>query len=154
MRPCGANQGKLRCVAVALALAAMAGCGGSYDASVSGIALLNNSPLPRGTVKFTPEQAGPSGYGLINEDGTYSIMTGREEGLPSGPYVVTVVANEPSVANKNPSLPPAPGKPITPAWYRDPATSPLKYNVESGSNEFSLELTTQPPAGWKPGARR
>lgn len=132
----------------------VAGCGGPYDASVSGIATLNSTPLVSGTVKFTPEQTGPSGYGLIDTSGAYTIMTGREEGLPSGSYVVTVVANEPSIPNKNESLPPAPGKPITPIWYRDPAQSPLKYKVEPGSNEFNLELTSQPPAGWKPPGRR
>jgi hypothetical protein len=130
------------------------GCGGQYDSSVTGIATLNSTPLPRGTVKFTPEQAGPSGYGLIESDGSYSIMTGREDGLPSGSYVVTVVANEPSIPNKDPSLPPTPGKAITPPWYRDPAHSPLKQTVETGSNEINLDLTSQPPPGWKPPARR
>lgn len=130
------------------------GCGGPYDASVSGIVTLDGSPLPRGTVKFDPDQQGPSGYGLIESDGSYSIMVGREYGLPSGSYTVTVVANEPSVPNKSPSLPPAPGKPITPAWYREAAHSPLKKTVESGSNEINLELTSTPPADWKPAGKR
>jgi hypothetical protein len=131
-----------------------AGCGGPYDSSVYGIATLNSAPLPGGTVKFTPEQAGPSGYALIDGDGSYSVMTGREEGLPSGAYVVTVVTNQPSIPNKNPSLPPTPGKPITPAWYRDPTQSPLKYTVEPGKNEINLELSSQPPPGWNPRGRR
>jgi hypothetical protein len=80
-------------------------------------------------------------------------VTGREEELPSGEYVVTVVANQPSIPNANPSLPPAPGKPLTPAWYRSPDQSPLKYTVEPGSNEINLELDNKPPAGWKPSGR-
>jgi hypothetical protein len=115
---------------------------------------LNNSPLPGGTITFTPEQSGPSGYGLIESGGSYSIQIGQEEGLPAGPYVVTVVSNEASIPNANPSLPPAPGKPITPAWYRDPRHSPLKYTVESGDNEINLELTSQPPPGWNPRGQR
>jgi hypothetical protein len=130
-----------------------AGCGGPYDSAVTGVASLDSAPLSTGTVKFTPEQTGPSGYGLIDGSGAYTIITGREEGLPSGSYVVTVVANEPSIPNKNPSHPPTPGKPITPGWYRDPATSPLKYTVESGSNEINLELKSTPPTGWKQTAR-
>jgi len=146
-----------RLLAVAMLPASLlfiTGCGGPYDASVSGVATLDGSPLQRGTVKFDPDQAGPSGYGLIESDGSYSIMVGREYGLPSGSYTVTVVANEPSVPNKSPSLPPTPGKPITPAWYREPAQSPLKKTVESGSNEINLELTSTPPAGWKPAGKR
>jgi hypothetical protein len=132
----------------------IAGCGGTYDATVAGVATYNGSPLQRGTVKFIPESSGPSGYGLINDVGSYSIMTGREEGLPAGAYTVTVVANEPSSPNPNPSLPPMPGKAITPPWYRDSAYSPLKHTVEPGSNEINLDLTSQPPAGWNTRARR
>jgi hypothetical protein len=140
-------------VLVCVSLATFAGCGGAYDAAVSGVTTLDNKPLPAGTVKFNPEQSGPSGYGTIDSNGSYSIMTGREKGLPSGSYVVTVVANEPSVPNANKALPPAPGKPITPAWYRDASSSPLKYKVDRGRNTINLELTSQPPAGWKPAAR-
>jgi len=135
-----------------ISMVILVGCGGPFDSSVSGVATLDNSPLPTGTVKFMPEGSGPSGYGMIGTDGSYSIMVGREEGLPSGSYVVTVVANEPSIPNSNPSLPPAPGKPITPVWYRDPALSPLKHTVEPGNNEINLDLKSAPPAGWKPGA--
>jgi len=136
-----------------MSVANFAGCGGSYDASVHGIASLDNKPLTTGTVKFNPEQSGPSGYGIIDNNGAYSIMTGREEGLPAGSYVVTVVSNELSKPNANPSLPPAIGKPITPVWYRDPSTSPLKYNVESGSNTIDLEMTTKQVPGTKPAAK-
>jgi hypothetical protein len=134
-------------------LAAAGGCGGSYNASVRGTATLNQTPLQSGTVNFTPQQPGPSGYGLIESNGSYAIMTGRAKGLPAGTYVVTVVSNEPSVPVANPSAPPTPGKPITPAWYRDTASSPLKYTVEPGRNKIDLELTSQPPAGWKPGKK-
>jgi hypothetical protein len=136
------------------ALAVLVGCGSPYDASVSGVATLENAPLSTGTVKFEPESAGPSGYGSIGTDGSYSIMVGREDGLPSGSYVVTVVANEESVPNPNPALPPAPGKAITPPWYRDASTSPLKVSVQPGDNDVPLNLTAQPPPGWKPARRR
>ena len=145
MRSDSSNICRALLVAVAMALAS--GCGGPYDASVSGVVKLDGSPVPRGTVKFIPEQPGPSGYGLIGSDGTYEVLTGREAGLKSGHYVVTVVVNQPSTPNKIPSLPPIPGKPITPAWYRDQSQSPLKYTVEPGSNEINLELSTKRPAG-------
>ena len=138
----------------AAAIVCLSGCGGTYDAHVTGTVTLNSAPLSLGTIKFTPQQSGPSGYGLIQSDGSYEVMTGRESGLPSGDYVVTVVANEPSRANANPSMPPSPGKAITPPWYREPEHSPLKYTVTPGRNVFDIELTMTPPAGWNPRASR
>ena len=140
----------------ATTLLGMTGCGGTYDSSVSGIVTLAGSPLPRGTVSFHPVSDGPSAYGNIKGDGSYSVSTGREEGLPSGEYIVTVVANEESVQlDPNSGLPPMPGKVLTPAWYRTKDASPLKFTLEGGSNEIKIELTSQPPAGWQePGRPR
>src|SRR5262249_53262956 len=112
---------------VVLLLVAASGCGSGFDATVRGTAKLNQTALQRGTVSFIAKQSGPSGYGLIANDGSYSIMTGRTEGLPAGDYAVTVASNEPSTPDKNPGAPPMPGKPITPAWYRDVAQTPLKF---------------------------
>src|SRR5262245_8154260 len=95
-------------VVAALALIAIVGCGGRYDASVSGMAKLNGSPLPSGSiVNFTPANPGPAPYGLVDDSGAYKVMTGRDTGLPSGEYVVTVVANGPPVPGTNASAPPA-----------------------------------------------
>ena len=138
------------CSSLSLIAVMLAGCGSAYDATVQGVAKLNQAPLQSGTVTFIPQQSGPSGYGEIESDGSYSIMTGREKGLPAGTYVVTVAANEPSTPDKNPSAPPTPGKPITPAWYRDATQSPLKFTVSPGKNTIDLEMTSQQPPGWKP----
>ncbi len=124
----------------------LTGCGGIYDSSVTGLITLDGAPLPRGTVCFNPDADGPSAYGLIQSDGKYTLATGREEGLPSGSYTVTVIANEPSVAKVAGAIP-TPGKPITPRWYRSKNTSPLKYSLEPGTNQIDMQLTSQPPAG-------
>jgi len=58
------------------------------------VATLDGNPLPRGTVAFNPQGLGPSAYGRIESNGEYAIHTGREEGLPPGQYLLTVVANE------------------------------------------------------------
>jgi hypothetical protein len=121
----------------------LTGCGGTYDATVSGIITLDGKPLPRGTVCFNPDTDGPSAYGLIQSDGKYTLATGREEGLPSGAYTVTVVANEQSV-EKTPGATPTPGKPISPAVYRNKNSSPLKYNLEAGSNQIDIPLSSTP----------
>ncbi len=138
-----------------LTLLAATGCGGTYDATVSGVVKLDGNPVPRGTVSFSPQSAGPSAYGMIQSDGAYVLRTGREEGLPPGQYAVTVVANENPTEARSKGGGPAPlGKPITPEWYRNPATSGLSYAVEDGGNEINLDLTSTPPSGWKPAGRR
>lgn len=140
--------------AVSLSLPGLAGCGGRYDASVQGRVTLDGNPLPRGTVAFNPDVPGPPAYGQIDSDGNYSVMTGREKGLTSGSYVVTVVANElPVIQGKDGGPPPA-GKPITPMWYRSRETSGLTFNVNAGDNTINLELTSTPPAGWQDPAKR
>lgn len=141
--------------AVALLLLTLGGCGGAYNSSVSGVVTLDGAAVPRGTVTYHPTAGGPAAYAPIRADGSYTIFTGREEGLPSGEYQVTVAANEASaqLVSKDGGPMPA-GKAITPLWYRSKDTSGLKFNVESGSNEINLELKSQPPAGWNPGRQR
>jgi hypothetical protein len=105
-------------------------------------------------VAYQPVSGGPPAYGPIAEDGSYTIRTGREEGLPSGDYTVTVTANElPAVQKTASGGPPPPGKPITPLWYRSKDTSGLRFTVESGDNELDLKLDSKPPAGWRPSGR-
>jgi hypothetical protein len=125
----------------------VAGCGGTHDASVHGLVTLDGTNLTSGIVAFYPTSGGPAAYAYIGTDGEYVVRTGREEGLPSGEYGISVTANEPSAsAARADGGPPMPGKMITPAWYRSKDTSGLTRTVEPGSNEINLELTSQPPA--------
>ncbi len=134
-----------------LATICLAGCGGLYDAKVTGTVSLDGQSLSRGTVAFNPASGGPAGYSMIDRHGKYAVMTGREQGLPSGDYTVTVVANEsPATQGNRQGGPPPPGKPITPAWYRTKQTSGLRHKVNPGQNQINLELFTEPPPGWKP----
>lgn len=139
-------------VSVLLVLAAMSGCGGTYDATAYGVVTLDGNPVSRGTVTFHPVAGGAPAYSPIGAGGAYSVHTGREEGLLKGDYQVTVTANEASAQLVSEAGGPMPaGKTITPIWYRSKESSGLKYTVESGSNKINLELTSQPPAGWNPG---
>jgi len=134
---------------------ATVGCGGVYDSTVSGTVTLDSNPVPRGTITFKPVDGGPSAYGQIQSDGSYELRTGREEGAPSGQYQVTVVANEPPAQQRSESGgPPPPGAAITPPWYRSSRTSRLQFNVEPGSNQIDIELSSTPPEGWNPSNRR
>lgn len=147
--------GRSQMASVLVSCLALTGCGGAYDAYVAGLATLDGSPLPSGSIAFIPDQPGPSSYAAILNDGTYVVNTGREEGLPPGSYTVTVVAREASIEDTSGrGLPPTPGKQITPPWYSAKQSTPLKFTVASGSNEINLELKSEPPPGWEPPARR
>jgi hypothetical protein len=140
---------------LAAASAVLAGCGGAYDASLTGRVTLDGNVLPRGTVAFHPVVGGPAAYSTIEEDGSYRVRTGREDGLPAGEYDVTVTAHEPSTITQTATGgPPPPGKAITPAWYRAKDTSGLRLTVTPGRNKIDLELSSQPPPGWNPRASR
>lgn len=139
----------------AAALITAMGCGGVYDASVSGEVTLDGNLLPRGAIAFVPESTGPPAYAQIDSSGRYEVYTGKEPGLPSGNYEVTVVSREPP-ANKHSELggPPPPGTALTPLWYAMSQYTPLKFQVEPGDNDIDLELNTTPPPGWKPPPQR
>jgi hypothetical protein len=144
----------LRTLIVVLLVGLASGCGGPYDATVSGIVMLDGTPVPRGTVAFHPTAGGAAGYAPIEANGSYAVRTGREIGLNAGEYQVTVAANEPpSQEDIAKGGAPPPGKPIAPVWYRTKETSGLTFNVERGSNKINLELTSQPPTGWNPRGR-
>jgi hypothetical protein len=133
-----------------VAAIACVGCGGPYDATVTGVATLDGQPLPRGIVSFAPQTGGPLAYGRIQSDGRFSLWTGMEEGLASGAYAVTVMATEESPDRSQDGGPPPMGKLITPMWYQDPATSGLTFTIESGDNVIDLKLNSTPPSGWTP----
>jgi hypothetical protein len=129
---------------------ALAGCGGPFDASVAGVVTLDGNVVPTGSISFVPTNGGPQAYAVVRESGEYEMFTGRESGLRSGEYQVSIVARKPpATTHSELGGPPPPGEAITPRWYASPQTSGLNFNVEPGSNEINLELTSQPPEGWQ-----
>ena len=138
----------LRVVGLLLTAMLVTGCGGKHGAKVYGNVTLDGEPLPAdsvGTVAFFPSAGGPPATGVINDDSSYRLTTGRDRSLPPGDYNVTVGVNQaPDLeAHKGPG-PPPPGKPITPVKYRQSRTSGLSYTVERGSQTIDLELTSTP----------
>jgi hypothetical protein len=142
-------------ISVAALCAIQSGCGGTYNATVSGVVALDGNKLTRGTVAFNPSGEGVTAYARIENDGSYVVKTGREKGLPAGEYSVTVVAHEdPENKVSSQGGPPPPGKHITPKWYRSIKTSGLKYQVEAGANEIDIQLSAEPPPGYNEKKRR
>lgn len=128
------------CSAVAAIFLAstIAGCGGPYDATVSGTVYLDEKPLRMGNVTFYPTEGGAAVYSQIAEDGTYRLSTGSEEGLKPGAYRVTVIATDNPPAE--PGQTPAIGQRITPKKYSLLDRTDLQYTVAPGSNEIDIRL--------------
>ena len=142
------RQGRLvtACLAaVCLTVACVAvGCG--RRAEVSGVVTLDGKPLPAGVVTFSPANAGPSGYGAIAADGSYTVQLGSSQGLPPGEYVVTVAANAAAAAGGTPGPGPlsdAITPLMTPQRYADPALSPLRATLKSGTQQLPLVLRSE-----------
>lgn len=120
------------------------GCGRGPDlppmSKVSGTVTLNGRPLPRGTVQFVPDVArgteGPSGVGLIDENGHYEITTAGVKGALVGHHKISVEAEEEydeTTISMGPSL--------IPRRYNNPETSGLTAEVKDGEeNEIPLVL--------------
>jgi hypothetical protein len=134
-----------------------AGCGGK--GTVAGTVKYKGTPIPSGTIMFTPE----SGVGLINApitDGKYAA-----DNVPTGTAKVTVTSMY-TPRNSNPMMgpkgkgkmtPPADAPPEArkafekkteykkglkiPDKYADPEQSGLTYTVQSGmqTKDFNLE---------------
>jgi hypothetical protein len=78
----------------------------------------------------------------IAADGSYELKTNRESGLDVGEYRVTVSSREPGEEPKH-GGPPMPGPYITPRSYAVASTSGLTYQVEAGSNDINIELSSE-----------
>ncbi len=131
-------------IAVCLVFLAV-GCGSAYDARVSGTVTLDGLALERGIVAFHPSGSGPTAHGVIDADGRYDLMVGRERGLASGEYDVTVVSTEARDAAKQGGGPPPPGRRLTTELISNRSTTYLHYSVSPGSNHIDLELESQDP---------
>jgi hypothetical protein len=122
-------------------LLALAGCGRSDVAPVSGRVTLDNKPLAQATVVFQPvsqeKNPGPGSVGRTDDKGqfTLQLMTSTTPGAVLGKHKVSITAYE--GGNEIPS------SGSRPAFRK--ALVPLKYNAES-------QLTFEVPAGGTAGA--
>jgi hypothetical protein len=114
-------------VAVLALLIAVAGCGDSAPAMgpVHGTVYYRGTPVPGGIIVFAPDvergNTGPTTWGEIRTDGTYSLRTDNPEGITAGWHRITITAADP------------PGQPATlPRRYADPELSGLTREVEPG----------------------
>lgn len=127
------------------------GCGN--NCTVSGkVTFPDGTPLDRGTVMFEDGKLAASGY--IAKDGTYSLITGDQNGIPRGTYQVSIGGlTQPTVT----TIPPANGK-GPPKVKVTPSVSPIdsKYHASATSGltcevkgRTKYDITVEPPTAAK-----
>src|SRR5262245_37798980 len=131
---------------VFMGLALLAGCerGPEPLVPVTGKVFYRGTPLPTGTVVFTPDaQRGGSGQvasAEIQKDGSFRLRTGDADGAAAGWHRITVLAVEPPPGElpKDRFLIP---RSLVPEKYRDPELSGLAREVKPGKeNQIDLHL--------------
>jgi hypothetical protein len=116
------------------------GCSGvrSDLAAVSGIVTLDGEPLPRATVMFQPEAAGPASFGLTDTSGRYTMMYDvGVKGAVVGMHVVKITTYQERDPDTDPPTPAAPE--ILPNRYHG-ATELTAEVIASKKNEINFEL--------------
>ncbi len=127
-------RGSARCLILTVFLT---GCGDSWG-TVQGTATLDDRPLEKGQVVFSPVEAGATGYGSILPDGRFSIDTGDRPGLKAGEYIATVTVQTIPAEGKGQAA-----RLLTPDKYASREKSDLRVAIRSGVNEVRLKLTSK-----------
>lgn len=141
-----------------LACLAFAGCGegGPELGRVTGTVTMDGDPLPNALVTFVPQEGGRASTGVTNENGEYELIYQNRKGALLGQHKVTVTtmrqaeaAPEMSSDSEEYMKQATGGDPsqydqvfeekIPPRYNKD---SELVEEVQSGSNEIDLELTS------------
>jgi hypothetical protein len=152
---------------IGLLLAVAVGCSDGWPklVPVSGKVTLDGKPLAYKSVYFHPEKGTP-GTGAATttkEDGSYTLLAIRNgalktlPGVPAGAYRVVIsepmIPIEPPPAAEGPAGapppavgPPAPSRkrPVIPARYNTPETTPLRAEVPPAGGTIDLLLTSRP----------
>ena len=133
-------------------LAALWGCGRSGPAywPISGKVTFQGKPVTVGQIRICNPKEGIDIIQSLSADGQYTIITGKRQGLPEGPYQVAIVpkldfskmerdsnglpipSTVPSAAERNP--------PNIPRKYHDPASSGLTLTVKPEPNTFDVDM--------------
>lgn len=139
---------------ILLVTLALGGCGG-YDygptGKITGTLTMDGKPLAAGTaVSFMQMEKGFLAFGLTDAEGKFEVKSFNGGQMPVGKYKVmlappaaaTPPAKEVSAedAFENPELLDPVVKADFPKKYRDTQTSGLEYEVQSGSNDFAIDL--------------
>jgi len=115
---------RARLIVLSLTLA-LAGCGGEYEATMTGTVTYNGKPLPFALMSFHNQGQGPMAYSMTEEDGSYEVLTGSQSGLRPGKYKLAF-ESPPEIA--------------LPQKYSTIETSGLEFDVKAGKNTVNIKL--------------
>jgi hypothetical protein len=119
------------------------GCSGTRSdlAPVSGVVTLDGQPLPRATLVFQPEAAGPASFGLTDDNGRYTLMYDvGVTGAVVGKHAVKITTFQERDPDSDPPIPAAPE--ILPDRYH--RSSELSAEVASSKkNEINFDLFSE-----------
>jgi hypothetical protein len=126
-----------------------AGCGrqGPPLGTVHGQVTMDNQPVPRASITFSPQEPGPSSYGVTDGDGRYTLFfSDRQAGAVLGKHNVQIEALEPDEDENGNPVGPEPVK--IPQKYRVPG--PLTGEVNAGDNEINFPLDSKEDPSQRP----
>ncbi|MEO1498655.1 MAG: hypothetical protein AAFV43_16040 [Planctomycetota bacterium] len=92
----------------------------------------------RAYVTFQPVGGGPKATGSIDESGRFTLSVGSKNSLPPGEYRASVRVCEVTPGQGGYSN----TKTVSPESYASTKTSGLVFQLEPGSNDIAIELTT------------
>lgn len=119
-------------------LIATIGCGG-MPATVTGKVTVDGNTYKGLRVTFVPEAGGAAVSGKTDEQGSYTLRTGKQPGLVPGEYRVTITGFS---KTPSPTMTAAEVKAlrIVPDESSNRDTTPHRATVVAGSNEVNLDL--------------
>jgi hypothetical protein len=121
--------------------------------SVTGIVTLDGQPLEGASITFVPKSTGTSAYAQSGKGGYYVLQTlqgAPGKGTTVGEYAVVVTKSEavPSGETKNNSygedIPEMISKSLLPEIYSSSNTTPLTFQVNTGTNKYDIVLQSKP----------
>lgn len=126
------------------------GCDSGFKTvPVSGRVTLNDKPVANAGVLYVPIGQGPTARAVTDQDGKYTLMTGKLDGTAPGKYRVAVMKESASgVAVGADGLETAPGaknvvKQTLPAIFSDPNTTPLEMTIDAARSDADLKLSSK-----------
>jgi len=128
-------------------LCLLAGCGGADDlpklGTVTGTVTMDDKPLPKVWVMFSPVANGRTSLGQTDDNGHYKLMyLEGAEGANIGKHKVVIMTyHEDEIAEMQVNTGKAPKEPI-PAKYN--SKSVLEADVEAGPQEINFPLSSKP----------
>jgi hypothetical protein len=136
---------KYRAVLAIALLASLVGCGGPTYLPVSGVVLLDGTPVADAGVMFWPVEGGANASGTTDVAGQFRLATTNTPGVLPGQYRVTITKKAFSGVSKL-GLADAKNirvKWITPQRYSKIETSGLKASVSRDQSKFEFTLSSR-----------